>query len=76
MKEGYPGAHILNGLEPLGLKEPRTKAFEGTNPALNDALALPLSSALNRQGNSGGSVTASALAEVVAVAIEAGEDDF
>ncbi|RAH71709.1 uncharacterized protein BO66DRAFT_400146 [Aspergillus aculeatinus CBS 121060] len=67
-------SHILTGLEPFGLKELRKKGFEGTNPTLNDARALLLSSALNRQSNSGGSVIASGLPEAVAAPMEAGGD--
>ena len=44
-------AHILTGLEPMGLKELRKKGFDGTNPTLDDPRANLLSSALDGQAD-------------------------
>ncbi|KAK4208939.1 hypothetical protein QBC37DRAFT_378572 [Rhypophila decipiens] len=49
----FPKAKTVSGLvsSPLGLKELRKKGFKATNATLNDARALLLSSALDRQSS-------------------------
>lgn len=65
-------AHVLTGLEPLGLKELRAKGFEGTSPVLGDPRASLLSAALDESTDAAGSGAASGMPAEVAEAIATG----
>ncbi|EAA36364.1 ketoacyl-synt-domain-containing protein [Neurospora crassa] len=65
-------AHVLTGLEPLGLKELRAKGFEGTSPVLGDPRASLLSAALDESTDAASSNAASGMPAEVAEAIATG----
>lgn len=66
-------AHILTGLEPMGLRELRKQGFEGTNPTLDDPRANLLSSALDGQEDVLRHVSDGNLPAQVAAGVEAGQ---
>ncbi|KAH6656006.1 hypothetical protein BKA67DRAFT_515368 [Truncatella angustata] len=66
-------AHVLTGLEPLGLKELRAKGFEGTSPVMGDPRASLLSAAIDDQDDGSNNAANSGLPAEVAQALESGE---
>ncbi|KAI1142338.1 polyketide synthase [Hypoxylon sp. FL0543] len=59
--DGLVGAHVLTGIEFIGLKEQRDRGFEGGNHVLADPRASLLAAAFERstRGSSGAAVSAS-----------------
>lgn len=67
-------AHVLTGLEPLGLRELRKKGFEGNNPTLNDPRSALLAGALDGEGDSSLAASNGLPAELAAALAEASAD--
>ena len=65
-------AHVLTGLEPLGIKELRRKGFTGETPTLNDPRANLLAAALAQGEESSGAGSTSGMHPELAAALESG----